>query len=602
MNSTPRSNEGESNSLGTIAELVPESLILHDMEGEVVESNDRARELLGFTRAELAEMTVTDIELNHSQQELRSRWTAMDVDDRKTFEGRWRRKDRSTFYAEHTIRKIERDGEVLFVMATRDITERKHRKQELERRTRVMDEAPIGITMSDPGREDNPLVYVNEQFTELTGYPAEEIVGQNCRLLQGEDTDPERIARMRDAIDASEPVTVELRNYRKDGTEFWNRLTIAPITNEDGEVANFVGFQEDVTERREKEAELERTREFLDDVIEAVPHPLYVLDVEDYSIRHANSHATVQEGETCYEVTHQRDQPCHEGDDQTFPCPLRDVVETGEPTTVEHTHYDDDGNEEIHKVYAAPLFEDDTVVGIVESQFDVTDRIEYEQRLEEQRDDLDMLNQVLRHDIRNDLQLVVAYAERLAANVDDDLLEYAETVLESADHAVELTTTARDMADVMLTDDDEGQEPVSLRKTLENELDEVRTSYSDAVVTVDGTVPAVRVAASEMLDSVFRNLLKNAIQHNDKQIAEVTVSTSVNEERVVVHIADNGPGVPDDQKDEIFGKGETGLDSAGTGIGLYLVESLVDRYGGDVWVEDNEPTGAVFVVALPKGD
>ena len=243
MNSTPRSNEGESNSVGTIAELVPESLILHDMEGEIVESNDRARGLLGFTRAELAEMTVADIELNHSQQELRSRWTAMDVDERKTFEGRWRRKDRSTFYAEHTIRKVERDGEVLFVMATRDITERKHRKQELERRTRVMDEAPIGITMSDPGREDSPLVYVNEQFTELTGYPAEEIVGQNCRLLQGEDTDPERIARMRDAIDTSDPVTVELRNYRKKGTEFWNRLTIAPITNEDGEVANFVGFQ-----------------------------------------------------------------------------------------------------------------------------------------------------------------------------------------------------------------------------------------------------------------------------------------------------------------------------------------------------------------------
>jgi PAS domain S-box-containing protein len=526
----------------------------------------------------------------------------MEIGDRETVEGRWRRADRSTFHAEHTIRKAERDGEVLFVMATRDITERKRRDEELERRVRAMEKAPIGISMSDPGREDNPLVYVNEEFTELTGYPAEEIVGQNCRLLQGDDTDPETVARMREAIDAREPVTAELRNYRRDGTAFWNRVTIAPITGDDGEVTNFVGFQEDVTERRTKEAKLAETREFLDDVIEAVPHPLYVLDVEDYSIRHANSRATVQEGQTCYEVTHNRDQPCHEGDDETFPCPLRDVVETGEQTTVEHTHYDDDGNEEIHEVYAAPLFEDDTVVGIVESQVDVTDRVEYEQRLKEQRDNLDMLNQVLRHDIRNDLQLVVAYAEQLAANVDDDLREYAETVLESADHAVELTTTARDMADVMLTDDDECQEPVSLRTTLESELDEVRASYSDAVVTVDGTVPAVRVAASEMLDSVFRNLLKNAIQHNDKEIAEVTVSAAVEDERVVVRIADNGPGVPDDQKSDIFGQGETGLDSTGTGIGLYLVESLVDRYGGDVWVEDNEPTGAVFVVELPKSD
>jgi signal transduction histidine kinase len=82
----------------------------------------------------------------------------------------------------------------------------------------------------------------------------------------------------------------------------------------------------------------------------------------------------------------------------------------------------------------------------------------------------------------------------------------------------------------------------------------------------------------------------------------VTLSATEREETVVVRIADNGPGVPDHRKEAIFGEGEAGLDSSGTGIGLYLVESLVDSYGGDVWVEDNDPEGAVFVVELPRAD
>ena len=473
-----------------------------------------------------------------------------------------------------------------------DVTERTRRAEDLQRKARAVDEAPIGVTISDPTRDDNPLVYVNDRFTEMTGYTAEAALGRNCRFLQGEQTDPETVATIREAIDSESPVTVELRNYRKDGTLFWNRLSVAPLTDEDGTVTNFVGFQEDVTERRERAKELE-------DVVEGVPHPLYVLDVEDYRVRLSNSRAAGFEGQTCYERTHHRQQPCHEGEGTTFPCPLREVVDTGEPTTVEHTHYDADGDERTHEVHAAPVFDEEgNVVRMVESLFDVTDRRAYEQRLKEQRDNLDVLNQVLRHDIRNDLQLVTAYADLLAENVDEDQREHVEKVLESALHAVELTTTARDMADVMLSQAD-AHKPMGLRTVLETELDEVRSTGSEAVITVDGTIPEIDVHASEMLGSVFRNLLKNGIQHNDKRLAELTVAVREADDRAVVRIADNGPGIPDDQKDMIFGKGEKGLESSGTGLGLYLVKTLIEDYGGDVWVEDNDPEGAVFVLTLP---
>jgi PAS domain S-box-containing protein len=118
---------------------------------------------------------------------------------------------------------------------------------------RAVDEAPVGITLSDPSLPDNPLVYANEGYAELTGYGVEEVLGRNCRLLQGPDTDEESVARMREAVDNEESVSVEVLNYREDGRPFWNRVTLAPLHSGDT-LTHYIGFQEDVTERKEAEA------------------------------------------------------------------------------------------------------------------------------------------------------------------------------------------------------------------------------------------------------------------------------------------------------------------------------------------------------------
>lgn len=223
-----------------------------------------------------------------------------------------------------------------------------------------------------------------------------------------------------------------------------------------------------------------------------------------------------------------------------------------------------------------------------------------EERLKRQRDDLQLLNQVMRHDIRNDLQLVGAYAELLDDHVDEEGKEYLDVIKRNTQSAVSLTTTVRDLAEVMLRDDAEPSR-IALDRVLSQQVEEVRSAYSEAVFTVEGSFPAVEVVGDEMLSSVFRNLLRNAVQHNDETPPKVTVSATVEDDDCVaeVRIADNGPGVPEGQRDEVFGKGEKGLDSPGAGIGLYLVRSLVEIYGGDVWIEDNEPKGAIFVVRLP---
>lgn len=228
----------------------------------------------------------------------------------------------------------------------------------------------------------------------------------------------------------------------------------------------------------------------------------------------------------------------------------------------------------------------------------VLSRTEREQRLAEQRDDLEVLNDLVRHDIRNDLQLVTAYAELLEDRFEDEDRDRLRKIRESAQSAVELTQTARDLAETMLQTETE-TEPISLNRALESQIESVRSTSGNAIVTVEGSMPQVDVMADDMLGSVFRNVLKNAIQHNDKDIPEVTVSVTERDGDVLVSIADNGPGVADEAKETVFGKGEKGLESEGTGIGLYLVQTLVDRYGGSVWIEDNDPAGAVCKIALP---
>jgi signal transduction histidine kinase len=101
---------------------------------------------------------------------------------------------------------------------------------------------------------------------------------------------------------------------------------------------------------------------------------------------------------------------------------------------------------------------------------------------------------------------------------------------------------------------------------------------------------------------VFGNLLDNAVFHNDEAEVRIDVDVTATDATVVVRIADNGPGIPDSRKREVFGRGEKGLESPGSGLGLYLVDNLVETYGGRVWIEDNEPKGSVFCVELRRAD
>jgi PAS domain S-box-containing protein len=158
------------------------------------------------------------------------------------------------------------------------------------RLARAVASASDGILITDPNQPDNPVIYTNPAFSRTTGYQLEEIIGRNCRFLQGSGTDINAIAQINSGIAEQREVKVTLLNYRQDGQPFWNELKISPVLSETGELLNFIGIQTDITGRKQAEAALKESEERYRSVVTAMQEGI-VLQHSDGSIHACNASA-----------------------------------------------------------------------------------------------------------------------------------------------------------------------------------------------------------------------------------------------------------------------------------------------------------------------
>lgn len=279
--------------------------------------------------------------------------------------------------------------------------EREERERELELRNRAIAEAPIGVTMTNPDEEGNPIIYANEKFLETSGYSADEVLGRNHRFLQGPDTCEGPVTEMREAIDNEEPVTVELRNYRKDGEMFWDRVSIAPVKTND-EVTNFVGFQEDVTDRKLRERELKRSERRFDATFND-PNILVglldtdgsVLDINETAMDYVDADFDDVHGERFWET------PWWENDPE-LQTSIEEWVERaagGEYVPFEADISRADGaRATVDGVFRPVTDEDGNVVSILISDRDITEQKTRERRFEAMFEDPNILVGLLEPD------------------------------------------------------------------------------------------------------------------------------------------------------------------------------------------------------------
>ncbi len=569
--------------------------------------SENIEEVLGYTADELESGTVAFSEIIHEADRAR---VSEEVKEHSGPE--------SDQFSHDPYRVLTADGDVRWVLDHTknirdgdgithrlgylvDITERKERERELQEFREAVEQSGHAVYITNT---DGTIEYVNPAFEEITGYTEERVLGETPRVLSSDEHGDEFYEEFWETLHSGERWESEMVDERADGEQIVLHQTVSPLTGDDGEPERFVAVAQDITARKDNEEALEQAREELRQVIDLVPDLIFSKNREgEYLL--ANETTAEAYGLTPTELEGRREReviPDVEDSEQFREDDIR-VIESGEPVEIpEEELTTADGETKVLQTtkipYQIPGTGEDAVLGYAR---DVTELKAYEQTLERQRDNLEVLNQIVRHDVRNNLQLVLAYSELLEDHIgtDSESMEHLRQVQEAGRDAVKITKTARDVTEVLLSSEAE-HGPVNIRHVLEEQVEDVRASHERAIVSVDGPIQSETVLADDMLDSVFRNLLNNAIVHNDKKVPEVTVSATADSDVVRVRIADNGPGIPDNQKEQIFQEGEKGLDSEGTGLGLYLVETLVDRYGGDIWVVDNDPEGSVFLVELPR--
>lgn len=348
-------------------------------------------------------------------------------------------------------------------------------------------------------------------------------------------------------------------------------------------------------------------------------HGVLVTDTEG-TIEYVNEGFEAQSGYTGEEAVGNTPRILKSGEqDEAFYEKLWDTITAGDVWGGTVINRRKDGEQYVVEQTIAPVEgPDGEIEQFIAVNHEITELRELEESLRQQRKQLDVLNRVLRHDIRNDMNVVVAWGEMLEDEVTPEGQEKLDRILRAGRHVVELTNVARDLSALIHGDEMPNLKSISLRQILSEELEKRRETFSHAEITMpEPPDPGTHVLANELLSSVFRNLVNNAVQHNHTAQPKVMITVKENVGSVRIRVADNGPGIPDDIKEDLFGEGEKGLESGGTGMGLFLVDSLVESYGGDVWIEDRagsesfgesdeaEQTGVVFVVELsttPKTD
>ncbi|HLF95866.1 MAG TPA: PAS domain S-box protein [Methylococcaceae bacterium] len=235
-----------------VAEMTGEWLWEQDPAGRYIYSSGAVREVLGYQPEEILGMTYLDL-LTIQDRERWSHLSSTDSHHRFTrLSNRYLHRDGHEVFTEST-------GEPIFDAAGRlvkwrgvdhNVTHRKLYEDALRLRDRAIEAASVGIVIADARDPAQPNIYINPALSRITGYSREELLGSNLRILQGLDTDPAAVREIVDAMRTGQGCEVVLKNYRKDGTPFWNELRISPVRDDGGALTHFIGVQTDVTELR----------------------------------------------------------------------------------------------------------------------------------------------------------------------------------------------------------------------------------------------------------------------------------------------------------------------------------------------------------------
>lgn len=533
------------------------------------------------------------------------------------------RKDKTQFPVEVGLNPFNIYGKAYVMAIVIDITERKLIENDLVLKSEALQSTGNGIVISDALQEDYPIIFCNPAFENLTGYSSEEILGRNCRFLQADDKDQASITHVREAIKAGKSFQTVMRNYKKDGTLFWNELYVNPIKNKAGKVTHYIGIQNDITKRKSVEEE----RNYLSKIFDNSLNEIYVFDYHTLKFVNVNYGAQKNLGYTLEELEVLTDvdlKPYYSKTEfKKLAAPLINNSES--KIEFETVHERKDGTR--YPVYVnlevSKLGDRKVYVAII---LDMTEQKNYTQKLEktvakrtaelnialEKEKELNELKtkflSLVSHEFKTPLSGILTSSMLLGKykleDQQDKRDKHIQTITEKVHY---LNTIVNDFLSIEKLETGKVNYKFTTFRLIKvvNEVvynANMLLKEGQQIIYPENIEDLFLTQDEKTIELALSNMVHNAIKYSSEN-TEVAIHITQDDNVTTFKISDSGIGIPAKDLKNIFNRyfrAENVLTTQGTGIGLNIVKSHIQYLGGTIRCESKENVGSTFIMTIPN--
>lgn len=611
-----------------LLDTVSEGVIIVDVDQNIMEINVSGEHIFGYSKEEiigkpLKLLLPSNFHTKHSEY----------------FKDFVKKGKRRRMAAASDIFGLQKSGEIIalevelnpftiynkdYIMAlVKDVTQLKEAEFNFMLRSKALESANNGILITNALKPDNPVIYVNPAFEKLTGYTEEDVLNKNCRFLQDTDRDQKALDKLRKAIKEGESCLVTLRNYKKDGTLFYNDLYITPITNRRGIVTNYIGIQNDVTIRVIAEQE----RNHLATIFDESLNEIYVFDVKSLKFINVNYGAQKNIGYSLIELQHMTPFDIKPMINKKSFMESIDVLleKNVEKLKFEAIHQRKDGSTypvEIH-LQLSSLGDKDVFVAII---LDITDRKNYTERLEMKVDErteqlkIALSKEKELNELKTKFLSLVSHEFKtpLSGILTSSVLLSKYKLTEEQEKRNKHIKTISDKVNYLnnILNDFLSLEKLETGKItykfnsfkLSKVVDEVIYNANmllkpDQDIKYPENINNISLYQDEkIVELILSNLVNNAIKYSPEDTV-ITIAVEQNEDLTIIQVMDSGIGIPQkDQKNifERYFRAENVVNTQGTGIGLNIVKNHLENLGGTICFDSKENKGTTFTITIPN--
>jgi PAS domain S-box-containing protein len=587
-----------------------DGIININIEGVIETFNQAAQRIFGYSADEVIGrniiMLMPESYRSAHQQHLKSYISTGQskvMGHGRTIEGL--RKNGTSFPLRLAVSDSEMDGRQIFTGMLQDLTEQKIKETKLRNLTRVVEQSPASIIITDV---DGIIEYANPAFSRVSGYSPQEAIGRKSSLLKSGRTSLATYQKLWTTIKAGDEFKGEVINRKKGGEHFWQAISISPIRNETAEIVNFLGIQEDISKRKQAEAELLRFRTALDVTADAI----YLIDREQGKFIDSNRAAWQRLGYNCDELLEMGPQDIDIHYQRIDDKRLK--TDDYEGVVIQSEHQRKDGScfpVDVHLHAIADSDDSDLLVAVVH---DVSEQKRVQNELKQAKESAENANQAkseflatMSHEIRTPMNAIIGMNYlALQTQLTAKQYNYISKAHDSAEQLLGIINDILDFSKIEAGEMSMESIDFNLLKVLDKlaHLLAIRAEEKglEFIYDLAPDLPLNLIGDPMRLSQVLLNLGNNAIKFTAQ--GEVTIEIKkISAQNQQVHLAfavkDTGIGIDAKQQQYLF-KAFTQADNSisrnygGTGLGLVISKRLIELMGGSIQIISELNKGSVF--------